>query len=142
MHAMTPDECRQFLQSGRHTMIVATLRVDGRPHLVPVWYTLDGDRVVFQTGGDSAKVRHIRRAPAVTLCVDDEALPLAYATIEGAAEIVDDPDEVFHWTERIGARYLGEDKAKAYARRNVGPGDVLIRVTPVKLAGFDHIAGG
>jgi PPOX class probable F420-dependent enzyme len=123
-------------------MIVATLRADGRPHLAPVWYTLDGDRVVFETSGDSAKVQHIRRNPTVALCVDDEALPLAYATIEGTAEVVDDPAEVLYWTGRIGARYLGEDKAEAYAGRVAGPGSVLVRVSPTKCIGYDRIAGG
>jgi PPOX class probable F420-dependent enzyme len=139
---MTPDECWHFLQEGKHTMIVATLRADGRPHLAPVWYTLDGDRVVFEASGASAKVQHIRHNPTVTLCVDDEALPLAYVTIEGTAEIADGPSEVQHWTGRIGARYLGEDKAEAYARRNSGPGSVLVRVSPGKFIGYDRIAGG
>ncbi len=142
MHAMTPEECIRFLHSGQHTMVVATLRADGKPHLAPVWYALDGDRVVFETGGDSAKVRHIRREAAVTLCVDDEALPLAYVTIDGTAEIVDDPAEVFLWTSHVGARYLGDDKGDAYARRVLGPGDVLVKVSPEKYTGFDRIAGG
>jgi PPOX class probable F420-dependent enzyme len=142
MHTMTPDECRQFLQEGKRTMIVATLRADGPPHLAPVWYTLDGDRVVFETSGASAKVQHIRHNPAVSLCVDDEVLPLAYVTIEGTAVIADDPSEVRHWTGRIGARYLGEDKAEAYARRVAGPGSVLVRVSPTKFTGYDRIAGG
>ncbi|MGH2484900.1 MAG: pyridoxamine 5'-phosphate oxidase family protein, partial [Ktedonobacterales bacterium] len=68
---MTRDECGQFLRRGAHTMIVATARADGRPHLTPVWYTLDGERVVFSTPGSSAKVRHIRRDSRVTLLVDD-----------------------------------------------------------------------
>lgn len=140
MHTMTPDECRRFLMQGAHTMGVATLRADGRPHLTPVWYTLDGDHVVFQTFGNAAKVRHIRRDPRVTVFVNDEAPPLAYAAIEGSAEVIDAPADVAHWVERIGARYLGEEQAVAYRERNVSATDVLVRLTPEKITAFDHIS--
>ncbi|HKV85821.1 MAG TPA: PPOX class F420-dependent oxidoreductase [Ktedonobacterales bacterium] len=137
MRAMTPDECRRFLWKGNHTMVVATLRADGRPHLTPVWYTLDGERVAFQTPGSSAKVRHIRRDPRITVFVDDEAPPFAYVTVEGAAEVVEAPAELRHWVERIGARYLGEEQAETYREHYLSAGDVLVWVTPTKISGFD-----
>jgi hypothetical protein len=139
-HAMTPDECRRFLWKGNHTMVVATLRADGRPHLTPVWYTLDGERVVFQTPGSSVKVRHIRRDPRITLFVDDETPPFAYVTIEGTAEVVQSPAETRNWVERIGARYLGEDQAEAYRERYLSAGDVLVWASPEKISGYDFVA--
>ncbi len=38
MQSMTPDEYRDFLRAGARTAMVATVRVDGRPHLAPVWF--------------------------------------------------------------------------------------------------------
>jgi hypothetical protein len=134
---MTPDECRQFLWKGNHTAVVATIRADGRPHLTPVWYTLDGQRVVFSTPGSSAKVRHIRRDPRVTVFVDDETPPFAYVRMEGVAEVVEAPAEVQHWVERIGSRYLGEKQAEAYRERYFSAGDVLIWVSLEKISGYD-----
>ena len=139
MGTMTPEECRQFLWKGNHTVVVATLRADGRPHLTPVWYTLDGSRVVFSTPGNSAKVRHIRRDPRISLFVDEEAPPFAYVAIEGIAEVVDAPEEVQHWVERIGARYLGEERARAYRERYLSAGDVLVWVSPNKMSGYDFV---
>ena len=139
MHAMTPDECLRFLWKGNRTMVVATLRADGRPHLTPVWYTVDGSRVVFSTPGNSAKVRHIRRDPRITLFVDEEAPPFAYVALEGIAEVVEAPEEVRHWVERIGARYLGEERARPYRERYLSAGDILVWVSPNKMSGYDFV---
>ena len=41
---------RDFLLSRpAHTAKVATVRADGRPHVAPVWFDLDGDDVMFTT---------------------------------------------------------------------------------------------
>jgi nitroimidazol reductase NimA-like FMN-containing flavoprotein (pyridoxamine 5'-phosphate oxidase superfamily) len=40
---MNPEEVRAFLEAGR-TLLVASLRGDGRPHLVPMWYVLEDAR--------------------------------------------------------------------------------------------------
>jgi hypothetical protein len=34
---------------------LATTRADGRPHVVPIWFVLDGDDLVFNTGADTVK---------------------------------------------------------------------------------------
>jgi hypothetical protein len=47
---MTEAEWRAFLGAGTRTGKLATTRPDGRPHVVPIWFVLDGDEVVFNTG--------------------------------------------------------------------------------------------
>jgi hypothetical protein len=37
------------------------------------------------------------------------------------------------WATRIAARYMGEDQAEAYGRRNAVPEEMLVRVTPTKV---------
>ena len=64
---MTPEEYRSFLTAGTRTAKVATVGADGRPHVVPIWFVLDGDTVVFTTGDRSAKALHMRRDPRVAL---------------------------------------------------------------------------
>jgi PPOX class probable F420-dependent enzyme len=70
--AMTPERWRAFLAQGTRTAKLATTRSDGRPHVVPIWFVLDGEDLVFTTGGRSVKARNLRRDPRVCLCVDDE----------------------------------------------------------------------
>jgi PPOX class probable F420-dependent enzyme len=138
---MTPAEAREFLLAlPARTAKLATARVDGRPHVVPVWIDLDGDDVMFTTGADTVKGRAIERDRRVALCVDDERPPFAYVMIEGRAEVQDDPEELRLWATRIGARYMGDEKAEAYGNRNAVPGELLVRVRPSKVVALRSIA--
>jgi nitroimidazol reductase NimA-like FMN-containing flavoprotein (pyridoxamine 5'-phosphate oxidase superfamily) len=58
---MSAEKRRQFLLEGTRTGKVATTRADGRPHVTPVWFTLDGDEIVFTTHETSLKAQAIRR---------------------------------------------------------------------------------
>jgi PPOX class probable F420-dependent enzyme len=130
---MSDDERRAFLLEGTRTAKLATVRVDGRPHIAPVWFVLDGDVLVFNTGAGTVKGKAIARDPRVTLCVDDERPPFAYVIIEGMAEIDTDLDDMLTWATRIGGRYMGADRAEEFGRRNAGSSELLVRVTPSRI---------
>ena len=68
---MTHDEIRAFLLDGTRTAKVATVRADGRPHVAPVWFVLDGDDIIFNTGANSVKGKTLRRDQRVSIAVDD-----------------------------------------------------------------------
>jgi len=133
MESMRDDERRAFLSHGTRTAKLATVRLDGRAHVAPVWFVLDGDVLVLTTGAATVKGRNIRRDPRVSVLVDDETPPFAYVLVEGTAELGDDLDETLAWATRIGARYMGEAAAAAFGRRNAVPGELLVRVTPTKI---------
>src|SRR5438132_5474745 len=94
------DEQRAFLLHGTRTAKLATVRKDGRPHVVPIWFDLDGDTLVFTTAQTTIKAANIRRDPRVCLCVDDEIPPFAYIMIEGTAIMTADRDALLHWAKR------------------------------------------
>jgi PPOX class probable F420-dependent enzyme len=50
---------------GRRHCLLVSYRRSGDPVATPVWFALDGDRLVFESDADSAKVRRIRRDPRV-----------------------------------------------------------------------------
>jgi PPOX class probable F420-dependent enzyme len=137
---MTSDETRAFLLAGTRTAALATVRADGRPHVVPVWFTLDGDDLLFNTGETTVKGANLRRDGRVALMVDDEEPPFAFVSIEGDVSMSDDLDTMRHWATRIAARYMGEDQADAYGRRNAVPGELLVRVHPTKIVAIRGIA--
>ena len=85
MKSMTPSECHAFLLFGKRTAKVATVPPDGRPHVAPVWFILDSDKLVFMTGKDTVKGKNILRDSRVMLSIDDERPPFAFVLIEGAA---------------------------------------------------------
>lgn len=53
MQKMTHHEYRNFLLEGTRTGKLATVRNDGRPHVVPIWFDFDGETIVFTTVGGS-----------------------------------------------------------------------------------------
>src|SRR5437868_14723451 len=58
---MTPDEILAFLNHGTRTAKLATSGPGGQPHVMPVWFALDGEELVFTTWADSVKGRNLRR---------------------------------------------------------------------------------
>ena len=77
-HSMTPDEIHGFLTRGTRTAKLATSGPGGQPHVMPVWFVLDGEELVFTTWGDSVKGRNLRRIPRAAVIVDEEVAPYAF----------------------------------------------------------------
>jgi PPOX class probable F420-dependent enzyme len=80
-------EVREFLMHGTRTAKLGTLTPTGWPHVMPIWFALDGEELVFTTGRDTVKGRYLRRDDRVGLCVDDERPPFAYVHVRGRARI-------------------------------------------------------
>jgi len=140
---MTKDEIRNFLLKGTFTGKLGTINKDGTPHVVPIWYTLDdADNILFNTDDNSVKAKNIQRDNRVRLCVDDQVPLFSFVTVDGIAEIVSkEAKEVFKWAKIIAARYMGNDKAEEYGRRNSSEGELLIKIKPTKVIGQKDIAG-
>ena len=141
MERMSREECLQFLRSPVRTGKLATARKDGRPQVVPVWYDLEGETVVFMTAPDSLKAKNMRRDPRVSLCVDDEVTPFAYVELEGTVVLSDDADQARYWATRIGGRYMGQELAETYGKINSDAGVLIVHVTPTNMHGYKDVTG-
>lgn len=133
MAAMDEREWRAFLSEGTRTAKLATTRRDGRPHVAPVWFILEGDEIVFNTGRDTVKGRTIARDRRVALCVDDDRPPFAFVLVEGIASASEDHDDLLDVATRIGARYMGEARGENFGRRNAVEGELVVRVAIVRV---------
>lgn len=140
MAAMTEEEWRAFVSEGTRTGKLASVRADGRPHLAPVWFVLDGYDLVFNTGKASVKGRNLARDGRVSMCVDSEVPPFSFVVMEGEAVLSEDPEELVHWATKLGARYMGEDKAEEFGKRNGVPGELLVRVPIRKVIAVKNLA--
>jgi PPOX class probable F420-dependent enzyme len=97
--------------------------------------------LVFNTGKDTAKGRALARDPRAALCVDLEEPPYGFVQVQGDAELSEDPGELMRTATAIAARYMGADRAEEYGRRNGVPGELVVRLRPVKvIAAFDITA--
>ncbi len=125
---MTEAQWKAFVQEGTRTGKLATVREDGLPHVMPIWFVLDGDELVFMTGANTVKGRNLRRGGHASLCVDDDRPPFAFVTVSGPVTIDEDAAAMLALSTRIAARYMGADRAEEYGRRNAVPGELLVRL--------------
>ncbi|OBH90626.1 PPOX class F420-dependent oxidoreductase [Mycobacterium sp. E2733] len=132
------DRVVEFLSTGTRTGMLGYVAADGRPLVAPVWFVVDGDQLVFNTGRNTSKGRALERDPRVVICVDDPHPPYSFVQVQGVATVSEDPADVLDVATRTGARYMGADRAEEFGRRNSAPGELVVRVRPTKVvAGFD-----
>ncbi len=101
---MIDDRDEQRLEPAANIWL-ATVRPNGTPHLIPIWFVWENSKVYLCTSGSSVKSRNIRANPHISLALEDGTNPLV---IEGKATILETmPDEVaaafqskYHWDIR------------------------------------------
>ena len=140
-HTMNPDEIHAFLSHGTRTAKLATSGPGGQPHVMPVWFILDGEELVFTTWGDSIKGRNLRRNPRAAVIVDEEVAPYAFVHIRGQVKLGEDLEELLRFATAIGGRYMGADRAGEFGRRNAVPGELLVRLRPERVIATADVAG-
>jgi PPOX class probable F420-dependent enzyme len=133
MRRMSDDEWRAFVTEGTRTAKIATVRKDGRPHVVPIWFVLDGGDIAFTTWAKSVKGWALRRNQYACLCVDDQTPPYSYVMVEGPVELSTDVDELRRVATLLGARYMGADRAEEFGDRNAVEGEMLVRLRPASV---------
>ncbi len=110
--------------------------------MAPVWFDLDDDgALVFNTGADTVKGRNLAREGRAALCVDDDRPPFAFVIVEGAVELSEEPDDLVYWATRLGGRYMGQDQAEAFGRRNGVPGELVVRLRPERVSADLDVSG-
>jgi len=150
MTYMSKMEIKKFLMHGTFTAKLATVKKDGSPHVVPIWFVLDDTKdrttkkigdIILTTYEGSLKARNIERDNRVSICVDDQTPQFSFVTIHGTAKIVRQKyNELLKWNTRIAERYMGKSNAKAYGERNSTEDVILVRVKPTKVIAEKDIA--
>jgi pyridoxine/pyridoxamine 5'-phosphate oxidase len=88
--------------TGSHDYWCATVRPDGRPHVMPVWGVwLDGG-VWFSSGLRSRKARDLAAEPRCTLTTDDAQNPVV---VDGVARQVSDAAGIAAFLDAMNAKY-------------------------------------
>jgi PPOX class probable F420-dependent enzyme len=132
MAELTP-EVRAFLSEGSRTGKLGFVASDGRPLVAPIWFAVEGDDLIFNTGADTAKGKAVLRDPRLVICVDSEVPPFGFVQVQGVAEVSEDLGELVRTATAIAARYMGADRAEEFGKRNGVPGELLVRLRPTKV---------
>ncbi len=139
---MTRAECLAFLQAGTRTGKLATVKTNGEPRCVPVWFVIDGDDLLFMTMSTSVKAKNLARQPKVMIRVDEESFPYNFVTGVGTALVEHLSEaELLPYSTRIAERYVGPDRAEEFGRRNAVPEEVLARVRIDRFLSAKGVAG-
>lgn len=138
---MTDSDVRDFLQHGTRTGKLAYTGGRNRPLVAPVWFVVEGEEIVFNTGKGTAKGRSLQRDPRTTLLVDLEEPPYGFVQAQGEVTLSEDPGELLRTATAVASRYVDPGEAEQFGRRNGVPGELVVRLRPTRvLAEFDVMA--
>jgi PPOX class probable F420-dependent enzyme len=105
---MSDSEMAEYLAEQR-ILNVATIGPTGHPHLVAMWFVMQGDSPVFWTFGKSQKIVNLRRDPKITGLVEsgDTYEELRGVELRGTARIIEDRDAIFEIGKAVALKYTG-----------------------------------
>ncbi|GAB18386.1 hypothetical protein GOEFS_053_00160 [Gordonia effusa NBRC 100432] len=137
---MTDEEITEFLDRSR-TATLATTGLEGRIHLVAMWYGVIDGELWFETKAKSQKAVNLRRNPQVSVSIEDGLTydKLRGVAIEGTAEIFDDPEHCLLAGISVWERYNGpySDELKPAVEQMMNK-RVAVRVVPQRVRSWDH----
>jgi PPOX class probable F420-dependent enzyme len=93
---------------------LATAGVDGRPHIVPIAFAIDGDTMFFAVDAKPKRTRSLKRLknieanPAVSLLVDhydEDWTRLWWVRADGTAQLITDAALARHATDLLVEKY-------------------------------------
>jgi PPOX class probable F420-dependent enzyme len=133
MPAMTKAEREAFL-ADVHVGVLSVAREGRAPLTVPVWYSYTpGGEVRVITGAGTPKAQALRTAGRFSFCVQSEAPPYSYVTVEGEVAGME-PVDVERDLRPMARRYLGVEGGDQWLAENggsaAGQGDVLVVMRP------------
>ena len=70
---------------------LSTVKPDGTPHLVPIWFSWDGQTILIASKPHARKVANLRENPRVMLALGEAEEDFDVGMMEGVAEILDRP---------------------------------------------------
>ena len=137
---MSDDEIVEFIDHSR-TATMATLSADGKPHLVAMWYAVIDGEIWFETKAKSQKAVNLRRDPTITVMIEDGQTynTLRGVSIDGRAEIVDDPETNLRVGISVWERYTGPytEEMRPFVDQMMN-NRISVRVVPGRMRSWDH----
>src|SRR5258706_5932062 len=130
MSVVLQPHVEERLRSNEMIWLV-TVRPDGRPHSIPVWFLWEGATILIFSKRNTQKIRNLRQNPSVTLTLDDTKKGVVI--LEGTAELLGQGEgrealQAYGEKYREGLRRIGVT-VEAFTTLYSQP----IRVTPVRL---------
>ena len=111
---------------------LTTLRADGRPHMVAVWFLWDGEKFLIFSQPNTQKLRNLQHNSHVTLALDNTHSGGDVIVVDGEAELLTDPDvnaTLPGFAQKYDAFFKRTGSSAAEMAKSYSQG---IRITPTK----------
>jgi len=135
--SMTKEEMQKFLAQPLVAQL-ATVRANGSPQVVPMWFLYEDGVMYMSTRMYAAKVKHLQKNPRVAVVVDVMEAPLKnkVVTLEGTVEV--QTTGVKEITTKIYHKYMGTaGAATPVAQQSINAPRVILKITPKKIESMD-----
>ena len=142
--SMTESEVKDFLLKTRLFARLGTIDEKEDPNVHPVWYYFDNERIYFETGKDSKKVRNIRKRNNIYFCIDETNAPYKGVRGKGTAIISEDISRNISIAEKIMIKYTGslDNNMAKFLMDSINKGEsVIVEIIPRFYATWDHGKG-
>jgi PPOX class probable F420-dependent enzyme len=109
------DEAWEAVESA-HTGIFTTLRRDGMPIALPVWFVVEDRTIAMMTPAGTKKIARIRHDPRASFLVEsgERWAELRGVHLTGRVEIVEDATAMSGIEAAVNAKYAAFRPAAAY----------------------------
>ena len=81
MTKLSQDEVQQFLSEREHLARIGTVDSDGMPRVLPLWFIIQGDELLFTPRSLAIIWKNIERDPRVGISIDEETMPMRKVSI-------------------------------------------------------------
>jgi PPOX class probable F420-dependent enzyme len=134
-HSLAVTRIQRFLEE-EPIVWLSTVRPDGTPHVVPVWFWWDGEALLVFSKPNAQKVRNLEAGSSVMLGIGDADEDFDIGLFEGRAEILDRPT-----AEVLPAGHLAKYATQMHgigldAAEYIDTYSLVIRITPSHYLGW------
>jgi nitroimidazol reductase NimA-like FMN-containing flavoprotein (pyridoxamine 5'-phosphate oxidase superfamily) len=114
----------------KEIVLLATLKADGAPLAMPMWFLHDASALTMISEAATHKIHNLRRDPRVCVVAEGGGggTPLHGVTVQGLAEFLADGPERRALVERFHAKYPGLEAF--WGGRAMPPDRVMFHVIP------------
>ena len=111
---MKPDDATDFLAQP-HIGVLATLRRDGRPYSVPVWFLHHADAFWITGTYDRVSCKQVFHDPRASLCVEAGAPVAGHVGVDGTVTAHELPDfDIWPISRLLVDKYIAPEHRDAF----------------------------
>jgi len=137
MPRMKPDDVADFLAQPL-IGVLATLRRDGRPYTVPIWFLHDDDAFWITGTYDRVWCKQLFADPRASLCVEATAPVAGHVGVDGTVAVHELPDvDIWPMSRRLVDKYIAAEHRDAFFANMRSENRLLFELQPEVVRAID-----